>query len=217
MVNKVIYDALSFTSKIHSTKEIIEALGLENASWQVVKGSHGYRDRLYFDYISIHYNGTDEMGIWCELTGQGCRTFETLGNGNYDAIFAEILSEPEGMNITRLDVAFDDHDGILDLALIAIDTKEQNYISRFKDWQIIEGNKDFSINHGSMKSEIFIRIYDKALERGYTDGRHWVRVELQMRRDRARKYIEIGKDSGATFSSVLNTYLRYCYSDGGQI
>ena len=74
----VLYDWLSFTTKTHTPEEIIEALGLTHVPFQEIKGAHGYRDRKYFSSISIHYNGRDDMGVWCEMSGQGCRTFETL-------------------------------------------------------------------------------------------------------------------------------------------
>lgn len=115
-MSKVIYDALSITSKIHSTGDLIVMLGLESVTWETVKGAHGYKDRLYWNCISIHFNGSEGMGIWLELTGQGCRAFETYGNGNYEGLFQEVLLNPGEMNITRLDVAFDDQeDAILDI------------------------------------------------------------------------------------------------------
>ncbi|MBQ1233185.1 MAG: replication initiation factor domain-containing protein, partial [Clostridia bacterium] len=42
-------------------------------------------------------------------------------------------------------------------------------------------NQTFSrIYHGSPKSNMYIRIYDKAAERDL-EGIHWIRVEMQMR------------------------------------
>ena len=35
-------------------------------------------DRKYFGNISIHYNSREDMGVWCEMSGQGCRNFEDL-------------------------------------------------------------------------------------------------------------------------------------------
>lgn len=214
MPNKVIYDALSITSKIHQVVDFMEMLGLENVSWQNVKGAHGYQDRLYYESISIHYNGTEDMGIWLEMMGQGCRAFETYGNGNYELIFDEVFNNPGDMKITRLDVAYDDQTGILDLETLCTDTRSGNYISRFNDWQVIEGSKGNSINHGSMKSDVFIRIYDKAKERGYTDGRHWIRVEMQLRRERAMSFAKYPGDIGAKYSGVLRNYVRYVLPDG---
>ncbi len=76
--NVVLYDWLSFTSKEHSPDELIKALGLSHCPWQELTGMRGYRDRKYFGNISIHYNGREDMGVWCEMSGQGCRNFESL-------------------------------------------------------------------------------------------------------------------------------------------
>lgn len=76
--NIVLYDWLSFTSKNHTPEQMIEALGLTHCPWQETKGAHGYRDRKYFSCISVHYNGREDMGVWVEMSGQGCRTFESL-------------------------------------------------------------------------------------------------------------------------------------------
>lgn len=83
MVNKVIYDWVSVTSKIHNPQGLIALLGLDHEGivWEQVKGAHGYRDRLYWEKISIHYNGREDMGIWLEMSGQGCRAFESFGTG----------------------------------------------------------------------------------------------------------------------------------------
>lgn len=190
MENIVIIDALSVTSKIHSPYDLIDILGLEKLNWKVVKGSHGYKNRLYYDTISIHYDGTPEMGIWLEMMGQGCRAFETYGNGDFDSLFQLILDNPDDMNITRLDVAYDDHTGIVDINQILSDTRNQYYQSRFNNWEVIEGSKGSSVLHGSYSSEMLVRIYDKAMERKYKDGWHWIRIELQMRRERAMEFIK---------------------------
>lgn len=191
MENKIIYDWVSITSKIHSPENFIQLLGLTDPSisWEKVKGAHGYQDRLYWEKISIHYNGTEDMGIWLEMSGQGCRAFESFGTGDYESLFAEVFENPDQMNITRLDVAFDDHSGLLDINQICEDVRKQEYISRFKGWEVIDSNGGSSVTLGSKSSEILIRIYDKAAERGFEDGRHWVRVELQLRRERARSFL----------------------------
>ena len=60
--------------------------------------------------------------MWLEMSGQGCRAFESFGTGNYEALFQEVLDNPSEMNLTRLDVAFDDHGGLLDIGQAAEDT-----------------------------------------------------------------------------------------------
>ena len=76
--NIVIFDWLSFTSKMHTPQELIVALGLNGIEWQKTKGANGYRDRFFSNHISIHYNGHNDMGVWVEMSGQGCRAFETF-------------------------------------------------------------------------------------------------------------------------------------------
>lgn len=74
--NYICYDYLSFTSKIDSVNSIAALLGLSDLSFETIKGFYGYRDRLYFDGISIHFNGRPGMGVCVEMSGHGCRNFE---------------------------------------------------------------------------------------------------------------------------------------------
>lgn len=215
MTSKVIYDWLSFTSKIHSPEEIILLLGLENCSFIVTNGAHGYAERLYYDNVSIHFNGRDDMGVWCELSGQGCRVFETFGNADYNSIFSLICSNTieKNMKLTRLDIAYDDHDGILDILTVANDTLKSNYLSKSTEWEVTYTSKGTSVYIGSPSSLVRIRIYDKARERGLTDGSVWTRVELQLRDERAKLYSMLCGLPGENFCSVLFNYLRYVIPD----
>lgn len=212
-MNKVLFDWVSITSKIHSPQNFIVMLGLQDVPWENVKGAHGYRDRLYWSCISIHFNGRDDMGIWLEMSGQGCRAFESFGTGDYETLFQEVKDNAPEMKLTRLDIAFDDLDGILDIRQLCYDTDDGCFVSRFQDWTTRNGSKGRSIEHGSMSSEVFIRIYDKAAERKLTDGSHWVRVELQLRDDRALAFLNATGEIGKRFCGVLSNYLRYIDDD----
>ena len=216
MDNSVCYDFLTFSSKIHSTTSIIQLLGLEDISFESLKGFYGYRDRLYFDGISIHFNGSEDMGICVEMSGKGCRSFETFGNGDYDLIFSEILDnynedpDKRQMNITRIDIAYDDFNKVLDLDQLSNDTLKHYFSSRFKDYQVIFGNKGRAVNHGSNKSNVYIRCYDKRLEQHVEDKiEHWVRMELQIRAECALGFIQMYEDIVDRYFLVLNRYLRY--------
>ena len=204
--NLVIYDWLSFTSKVHTPDQLISALGLSHVPWIETKGARGYRDRKYFSCISIHYNGRSDMGVWVEMSGQGCRTFESLSNVGWEGIFSFIRDN--GLKITRLDVAYDDHSGILDIREIANDTQTGMYISRSDYWETVLSSKGTTVQIGSPQSKVLIRIYNKAAERGKTDE-HWIRVELQLRDDRAVQFTKIPLPIGQAFAGVLLNYLRY--------
>lgn len=220
MNNRIIYDYLTFTSKIHNEISILELLGIFDLHFENLKGFYGYKDRLYYEGISIHYNGREDMGICVEMSGKGCRTWEKYGNSDYDMLFNEILTnyssdtDKRQMNITRLDVAYDDFTGILDLPLLCRETQLHNYVSRFQDWDVHFGNKGISVNHGSTKSNVYIRIYDKRLEQHVEDDfEHWVRCELQIRKECALGFIKL-KDTviDEKYFQVLNNYLRYIVS-----
>lgn len=213
MDNLVLIDWLSITSKIHRPEDIIALLGMEKCTWETVKGAHGYKDRLYYNSISIHYNGSPDMGVWLEMSGQGCRCFESVGHGDFDALLGLALQHPGDMKVTRLDIAFDDHTGLLDMDRIVADTVQQNYVAKATSWDVNISNKGQSVNIGSCQSEVLIRIYDKARERGITDGSHWVRVELQLRNDRCKEFVNLPYDIGQKFAGVLVNYLRYVEPD----
>lgn len=216
MNNYIIYDYLSFSTKIHTPASLIDYLGLKDVKFENLKGFYGYRDRLYYDGISIHYNGRDDMGICCEMSGHGCRSWEKYGTSDYSGLFSEILdnysddSDKRQMNLTRLDVAYDDFTGVLDLPLLCSETQKHNFVSRFKDWQVIFGNKGIAVNHGSNKSNVYIRCYDKRLEQNMElQIEHWVRLELQIRKECAIGFIKNKGDIREKYFSVLNNYLRY--------
>ena len=250
MENLVLYDWVSITSKIHTPEQMISLLGMEGVTWDHIKGAHGYKDRLYFNCISIHYNGSEDMGVWLELSGQGCRAFETIGHADYDHLFRIVADNPQQMKITRLDVAFDDHTGLLDMNTLIADTLCGNYVAKANSWECIQSSKGTSVVIGSRQSPVLIRIYDKAAERGYKkidrgevrrgyfssdvdepprgpqaaelpscapqsadEGTHWIRVELQMRDDRAMAFVNKPYDVGETFAGVLLNYLRYVVPD----
>ena len=215
--NQILYDWVSITSRIHSVQGIIDLLGLnrEGVNWEQTTGMHGYRDRLYWLSISIHYNGREDMGVWLEMTGQGCRAFESFGSGNYEALFNEVRLEPEDVHLTRLDIAFDDHSGLLDIDTVERDAREMSFVSRFKklelDWEydMAKSVRGLSIYHGRKASDVMIRIYDKAAERGYTDGRHWVRVELVLKDDRCMAFLGAPGSIGERYAGVVMNYVRY--------
>lgn len=211
--NLVLIDWLSITTKIHSPQDVISLLGMESVTWDTVKGAHGYKDRLYYNKISIHYNGGPDMGVWLEMSGQGCRCFETVGHGDFDFLLKLALDNPGEMKITRLDIAYDDHTGVLDIDQICNDTLNGSYVAKATSWECIRSSKGTSVVIGSMQSPVLIRIYDKARERGYSDGRHWIRVELQLRDDRATEFAKIQMPIGESFVGVLLNYLRYVVPD----
>ena len=222
--NAVLIDWLSITSKIHTVTDMMALVGFPDAStWQVGRGMHGYTNRYWRDNISIHYNRqrsvadflrdggheTEDIGgVWLEMSGSGCRAFESLSDGNYDRLFQTVINNPETMNITRLDVAFDEYDGMLDIDRICADVAAQKYRGKkLYDtqktfWEVIQSSNGKSCQVGSPSSMVLVRIYDKLAERLgkikdpleqqkiQNEIDHWTRVEIQFRDDRAREFVK---------------------------
>ena len=178
-MNRVIYDWLTFTTKIHDLDSVMVMLGMCDVTFKQYSGRYGYADRLTFEGCNILYNGREDMGICVEMSGKGCRTFETYGNGDYDKLFSEILSNIgcKDMNITRLDVAYDDFEGVLDLYYLMQAAQRGDYVSRLHDIEVVFSSKGCSVNHGNRyDSNVFIRIYDKKMEQTRESNDLYLRV-----------------------------------------
>ena len=209
--NRCVIDWLSFTTKIHDPRDIINLLGLEDLTWQNIKGAHGYKDRLYCGYVSIHFNGSPEQGVWLEMSGKGCRFYEDFGKGNYDEIFKLILLETEDIHITRLDIAFDEFNGMFNINDFYNDIENGNYTSKWRSYTLTKSSEGISVVLGSKASDILLRIYDKAAEQNV--DYHWIRLELQLRDERAlgflRSYQTGSFKIGQIFIAVINNYVRF--------
>lgn len=214
--NLILFDWLTFTSHCDSPETVMQLLGLKDVPWQKMdRGRNGYRQRYYFENISILYDGADNMGVCVDMSGTGCRAFETYSKIGWDELMQILYFSSGDYNVTRLDMAFDDHTGILDIDELRDDTDEHLYVSRSRAWKVEYGSAGTTIYHGSPKSNMYIRIYDKAAERDLQDV-HWIRVELQMRDEIATGFIEglMIHPVGDQFRGVLHNYLRYVVNPG---
>lgn len=206
--NLLLIDWFSFTLKDCSPDFAMHLLHLKDVSWMSLDGSKGYKNRFYYNGISIHYNGSNVMGIWVEMSGTGCRTFEDFSSISWRTLFDYCLSNPKA-HITRLDIAFDDHTGIFPIKKIMEDTKNEHFVSPSRWWEVVYSSKGESLYIGSPQSMIRFRFYNKAAERGYNDSVHWIRLEIQLRDERASMFLSLSDDLNFNFNSVINNYLRF--------
>jgi len=193
-------------------ENMIELLKLDDIDWTVVeRNAHGFKRKYYFDGINIHFDNPAFEGVWVEMSGQGCRAYDEFSSLDWLDLFEIILCKEISCNLTRLDVAYDDTDGILNLDKIYDDVYHQNYVSRCNSWEVHASNKGKTVYIGSMKSDLMFRVYDKASERNRTDEGHWIRFEIQLRDARAVDFVrKLAENSiGELFNGVLNNYLRF--------
>lgn len=128
---------------------------------------------------------------------------------------AAIFACPGRVSVTRLDLAYDDHSGLLNIWQMKRDVEDRNYISKSKKSMLIWSDdqendiQGLTIQIGSKSSPVLIRIYDKAAERGFGKEKHWIRVELQLREDRAQEAFRLlheRESIGMVASGIIRNY-----------
>lgn len=240
--NIFLIDWLTFTVHGATLDDVKSLIGFgSDIPWEdSVKFRNGYPLQSYWSGVTISYGAEQEkyyqdpkkarsdMGICVNFSGQGCRTFETYSTSSWVSLLAELFTLRDSgvrfnkhgyfsYNITRLDLAYDDHIGLLDIRLIREYIEDRLYTSPSKyseiHWSDDQENdiQGLTCQVGSNKSDVKIRIYDKAAERGFKD-RHWIRVEIQLRSERAKNaafdLIKSGS-IGMTASGILRNYLMF--------
>lgn len=245
--NRFLIDWFSFSSRVDSFDTFASLLGLSSVKWKIDSGVRGYSERYSFQGITIHYagyggsrfSGTSQeqqvKGAWLEMSGQGCRTYETYGLGDWQRLIDYVNFNIDNITVNRVDIAYDDFLGYLDIDKIFEDALNLRFVSRqrnvFTVTSIDTETKELgkTIAHGKEGSDTYIRIYDKRVEQNAVEILdHWVRCELQLRHKNAaaaigllsdefeidsktNKLIKVSdrKPIGELYFLILNNYLRY--------
>lgn len=240
--NCIIIDWLTF-SCFMSFDDLKKLLGLDSRQWKLEKGSRlFYAERWVCGSISIHCTPCEvvhdscgqltskakkyNLGSCVEMSGQGCREYETFGRGDWTFLLAFIYKsciDPKlQFNISRLDLAYDDFSGILDIQKIAMQAWNMEFTSKLSRVSVIsdmskqdENVRGISITHGSKSSNTFMRIYDKRVERNRLDLEHWVRWEIQLRSESAFGALRVAFEEsenmplGSFFGGLILQYVQY--------
>lgn len=247
--NRILFDWFSFSSRVDDVNSIMLLLGMTDCKWEPrLTGAGvraGYASGLYSNGITIwiadgltqRFSGTGKAqkvsGIWLEMSGEGCRAFEQYGNGDWEQLINYCNKNAEDITVNRVDLAYDDFLGFLDIAAIAEDTRKRNFVSKFRSnpeikESIGETETAITVSHGRMGSDVYIRIYDKRLEQKAQDVvSHWVRSEIMLRHERAAAAIGLlgvqydynsegvrftiapPKQIDELYFGLMNNYLRY--------
>lgn len=219
---RIIYDWLAFSADDMTFEGICYVLfGNTDVPFVVRTGSNRfYQYMATCGHIWIHYTIDSEKcnpGVFVEMSGQGCREFEQLGKMSLNQLLEWI--KHEGLNCSRLDVAFDDmnnHYPIIDIDVMAEQAQNREFTTRLKrfkiDYSADQAVDDIgiSVQHGSKASDFYLRVYDKRCEQGvYDKCKHWVRCEMQLRGACAVGFIDALGAVGKKFRAVLTNYVNY--------
>lgn len=237
---QVLVDWLTFSVKMRDPREVIKTyLGMDSDLFQDAGyGLLGYERVLRFGDICVCYQPREneffqDMGVCVSMSGNGCRTFETLSklsgqdrqgleSSAFPALF-QVLAADEGANVSRIDIACDDRDGYLDMEEIVHKIQSNEVNSRMTKRSVVVSyvgtQRDGSTVYiGAPSSDFRVRIYDKALEEG-VDG-HWIRVELVMRGKNANAFVEqmvYSTSVGKLAAQVINDKFSFIDRDDSNI
>lgn len=220
-------DWFSCTFKnVKDWREVCGVLCLDSTDFvEHEKGRNGYKKSAIYGAISIFFDGTTEMGIFLDLSGQGCReyeqTFKRTGF-SWQSFFKYLLGFE--INVTRLDLAIDDiNNQFFTLKQIENKIRTACVVSRFKtsrnfEEYLLETGETLGQTIYFGKSNVMIRFYDKLEERESkfyaleNNINFWVRTELQIRKERAMKACRVisdGGDLGSYICGILRNYLTF--------
>jgi len=217
--NKLLIDWLAFTVHGMQVDEVIDLIGFKKLIGEFTdgRGFNGYQDRLFFESISVHYNGKENQGIHVEMSGQGCRAFESYSElDSFDELICRILSL-EKYKITRLDVAYDDFNDCLPIAEIVDSVKAGEWFSpsNMQWWEAVYSSAGLTCYIGSPRSRIRFRFYDKAAEK--KQNYQWTRLEIQMRDADATLFLQQlycgEKTINEMFFGIINRYIKFIEFD----
>lgn len=245
--NQALIDFLAFTVKTDDPETVIRMMGLSFSSFSSnPTGAMGYRKSYRFGHIALFYDGNEGMGVHCSMTGQGCRQYEASFQGSDNGeLWRKLLKQVviHKGNVTRIDLAIDNIDGLLDLKKLRRAVHENNIRTRFKSAREINnyqlrgdfqesasGQADGSntiepatlngstVYFGAVSSRIQFRFYDKGAQNGLDV--HWVRAESQLRDERATKAVLMlidGQDVGFLAVGIINQYIAFINRDDSNV
>lgn len=219
---EIIIDWVQFTTKERDPfKVIISLLHLNVKDFtELTKGKLGYKKQLHYNNIFILYDGTEyseelktkEMGTHIIITGQGCRYYETK-----ECLVSLInrINQNEA-KLTRIDLAIDDKPGeTILLNEIIKDVKEANTVSKWKNSleltqrDLLSGQiNGQTLNLGSRSSDVYLRIYNKSMER--EEEGNWVRMEIEIKGKKAQELQKIvnSQNVGQITKKLIHNYFR---------
>ncbi|MEG1011571.1 MAG: replication initiation factor domain-containing protein [Ruthenibacterium sp.] len=224
---KILVDYLCFTVRLldfmqgHQSdgwlRDFIEMafhLGSGSVDFECKKAFYGYSVSYSRNGITYCFGGRDD--IYIQMSGSGCRYWETLNPGkDWISYIIRMRESFSTLHFSRLDIAGDAFN-LLDIRKIQVAATKQQYVSRWKRYLVCAGNAENYVLFGSPTSDFRLRIYDKTEERTQAGCKevpeNWVRCEFQMRNDAAKSFIDswckMG-DIGDTYCGIMRNQLRF--------
>lgn len=183
---EVSVDYIACTFFDRSKEDVFAVLAVPGLAFSEGKGAHGYRACLYAEGVRVYYDGQLNMGVYVQVSGEGVRLLEASGGFEGVKAYIRRLAEAGG-RLSRLDLAYDDREGIVDRSSLHAQAVARGYTSRWQglreEVQYRDGEvSSFVLRFGQRTGQSQLVVYDKRLERLQAVGEdfgHWMRFELR--------------------------------------
>lgn len=238
-------DYLAFTVKGRfSPSGLLRSLGMDGSQFREMShGAYGYKSMLCHksENISVLYDGGKDMGIHVNITGSAIsyalESFKESKRCNtpFGVGYDLPADYPERLmilylgyihsiaDITRIDAAIDDFtEDYFTVSDVQALVDEKRLVSPFRkcryyvEKDACSGSKTGETFYlGSRQSDVFLRVYNKALEQKNYDL-PWVRWELEIKGAKADlfvKALENADSIGSIVIGVLSRYVRFINLD----
>ena len=194
-------------------------------------GHYSYTEHYSLGDIFIYTSADEEKGVLLELKGRGCRQFESYllaqQRSWYDFLMDALV---DGGVMKRIDLAINDHTGILDIPELAEKCRKREYIGKSRSYKFYqsgelikhrEDDREYmgrTLYLGSLKSDVYFCIYEKDYEQyvkydiPIEDTKIKNRFEIRMKNERAYKAVVdllTYYDAERTAFSIINHYVRF--------
>ncbi len=192
------------------------------------QGMNGYPKRLKWTPTSLFvlYGAGARQGVHVTMSGNACRTYvSTVG----DLLLLMLRINALKGKVTRIDLAVDDLETqFYSIAELVECYQKHEIVTRWKSMeQQYKSDIESQINlkeclyFGSMKSDCFLRVYNKTIEQMNKEQRPiaeiaaaenvWTRWELVLRRDAAQSVLQLVMGQmplGEIWCGIMANYFR---------
>ena len=194
-------------------------------------GHYSYTEHYYIGDIFVYTSPDEEKGVLLELKGKGCRQFESYllaqERSWYDFLMDALI---DGGVMKRLDLAINDHTGMLDIPELTEKCRNEECVSVFRSFKSYASGElvkheeqdkagmGYTLYIGSLKSEVYFCVYEKSYEQyiklGIPIEEAPIKNRFEIRLKNERAYYAVRDlltyyDAERTAFSIINRYVRF--------
>lgn len=194
-------------------------------------GFYSYSEHYALGDIFVLCSHELDKGVLVELKGRGCRQFESYllaQQRSWYEFFMDVLVA--GGVMKRLDLAINDHTGMLDIPELTEKCQNEECVSVFRSFKSYASGElvkheeqdkagmGYTLYIGSLKSEVYFCVYEKSYEQyiklGIPIEEAPIKNRFEIRLKNERAYYAVRDlltyyDAERTAFSIINRYVRF--------